>query len=170
MVDRVWRREQYFFAANAASSGTKISPVCPRHRSAAPQSCPAATVPGQSSPRWAAIAPQWLNGFFGDFGQALTNCHPGIACETRKHRRPLFARAGIQRRLGSASSNTLEPEPTMKLSRTTIAAIGAALLALAAYGAHAQNWPQRPITYIVPFTPGGTTDVIGRAIAHGLGP
>jgi tripartite-type tricarboxylate transporter receptor subunit TctC len=51
-----------------------------------------------------------------------------------------------------------------------IVALVAAFTTLAAFTVHAQNWPQRPITYIVPFTPGGTTDVIGRAIAHGLGP
>jgi tripartite-type tricarboxylate transporter receptor subunit TctC len=55
-------------------------------------------------------------------------------------------------------------------SRKITGLIAASLLALVAVAAQAQNWPQRPITYIVPFTPGGTTDVIGRAIAHGLGP
>ena len=34
----------------------------------------------------------------------------------------------------------------------------------------AQQWPSRPITYVVPFTPGGTTDTIGRRIAAGLAP
>lgn len=34
--------------------------------------------------------------------------------------------------------------------------------------ATAQTYPSRPVTYVVPFTPGGTTDVIGRAIGEGL--
>jgi len=33
----------------------------------------------------------------------------------------------------------------------------------------ADAWPSRPITYVVPFTPGGSTDVIGRVIAQKLG-
>ena len=33
-----------------------------------------------------------------------------------------------------------------------------------------QPWPSRPISYVVPFTPGGTTDVVGRAIAQNLAP
>lgn len=31
-----------------------------------------------------------------------------------------------------------------------------------------QAWPTKPITYVVPFTPGGTTDIVGRAISTGL--
>jgi tripartite-type tricarboxylate transporter receptor subunit TctC len=37
--------------------------------------------------------------------------------------------------------------------------------------AHAQdNWPAKPITYVVPFGPGGTTDVLGRMITSKAGP
>src|SRR4030088_1955810 len=32
--------------------------------------------------------------------------------------------------------------------------------------AQAQNYPARPITMIVPFPPGGSTDVVGRIVAE----
>src|SRR4051812_2008600 len=35
-------------------------------------------------------------------------------------------------------------------------------------GATAQTYPSRPITLIVPFPPGGVTDVVGRAVAARL--
>ena len=55
--------------------------------------------------------------------------------------------------------------------RTSLAiAVAAAALACAPPVFAQAAWPSKPITYIVPFTPGGTTDVIGRTIAQGLAP
>ena len=43
-----------------------------------------------------------------------------------------------------------------------------ALLTLAAPVCAEESYPSRPITLIVPFAPGGSTDVIGRVVAEGL--
>lgn len=41
-------------------------------------------------------------------------------------------------------------------------------VAVFALGAQAQDWPSKPIRYIVPFAPGGATDMLGRMVAVGL--
>jgi tripartite-type tricarboxylate transporter receptor subunit TctC len=43
-----------------------------------------------------------------------------------------------------------------------------ALLAGISCFAQAQPWPSKPIRYIVPFAPGGTTDILGRMVASGM--
>ncbi|HEU4353401.1 MAG TPA: tripartite tricarboxylate transporter substrate binding protein [Burkholderiales bacterium] len=46
--------------------------------------------------------------------------------------------------------------------------VAALLLILASTLAGAQDWPQRPVRLILPFPPGGGTDILGRLIAERL--
>ncbi len=56
----------------------------------------------------------------------------------------------------------------MMKRRTALAGLGSLALPLVGQ-AQAAPWPQaKPITYVVPFTPGGSTDVIGRTLAEKL--
>src|SRR5690606_34419733 len=60
----------------------------------------------------------------------------------------------------------------MNPTRRRHLALTIATAALAACGLNAQaaEWPtQKPISYVVPFTAGGSTDVVGRMLAQKLG-
>ena len=48
------------------------------------------------------------------------------------------------------------------------AACAALLLLETSVPSHAQNWPNRAVTMVVPFAAGGGTDVLGRIVARRL--
>jgi tripartite-type tricarboxylate transporter receptor subunit TctC len=57
-----------------------------------------------------------------------------------------------------------------RIPRRAIAALAlAAVLPAAAHAqADAANWPARPVTLVIPYPPGGTSDVVGRQLAKRL--
>jgi tripartite-type tricarboxylate transporter receptor subunit TctC len=55
------------------------------------------------------------------------------------------------------------------MSRRWVGATFILIFAVAVAMAHAAVWPSRPVTMIVPFAPGGPTDVVGRIFAQRLG-
>ena len=63
----------------------------------------------------------------------------------------------------------------MRLGRTIVATLahaarlfGLALVLVTSHGAAAQEWPDRPVTMIVPFPAGAAVDTLARAVANSL--
>ena len=56
----------------------------------------------------------------------------------------------------------------MRNKVTLVGACCASMFALAATGVHAQSYPIKPIRMIVPYPPGGGTDIVGRMVAQKL--
>ncbi len=57
----------------------------------------------------------------------------------------------------------------MRMKRWIAALLGPALLAAAATGAAAQSYPNKPVRLVLPYSPGGVVDYVGRQIAQHLG-
>ena len=56
----------------------------------------------------------------------------------------------------------------MQMFRRTLVAASLACAAMLPAAAFSQAWPNKPLKWIVPFPPGGPTDLLSRAIAQGL--
>jgi tripartite-type tricarboxylate transporter receptor subunit TctC len=52
--------------------------------------------------------------------------------------------------------------------RTLLSAALAAVALSSGLAVHAETWPAKPVTLVVPFPPGGSTDMIARTLASGL--
>ena len=53
-------------------------------------------------------------------------------------------------------------------TRRTALQLAALALASVAGAAHAQAWPSKPVSLVVPFPAGGTIDVLGRVLCERL--
>jgi tripartite-type tricarboxylate transporter receptor subunit TctC len=66
----------------------------------------------------------------------------------------------------ATTTHTVRQMPSIRHIISSVAAIVA--LALLSAPAHSQAYPQKPITFVVPFGAGGGTDVIGRMMQESL--
>lgn len=61
------------------------------------------------------------------------------------------------------------PFTSRKIARRFTPYLAAAALAVASGAAQAADYPSKPITFVVPFPPGGVTNLVGRTIADAMG-
>lgn len=59
----------------------------------------------------------------------------------------------------------MHPKQFSLQRRTAVPMLLIALLGALSCCAHADNWPSRPIKFVVPFGPGGANDLVARAVA-----
>ena len=57
------------------------------------------------------------------------------------------------------------PPRLRRLASATFAALASIAMVAIATPATAQNWPEKPVKYVVPFSPGGVSDGVARLIA-----
>jgi tripartite-type tricarboxylate transporter receptor subunit TctC len=58
-------------------------------------------------------------------------------------------------------------KPNLKVLPGLLIALATSVIPVASFAA---NWPERPISLVVPYAPGGTADALSRMIAQHLGP
>src|SRR5580692_4261995 len=67
------------------------------------------------------------------------------------------------------ASSRNEIAMTGRRSKNSLLVLAALALTVAALPARAQDWPQQPTHLVVPFGPGGGSDLIGRILADAIG-
>src|SRR5215471_10139330 len=71
--------------------------------------------------------------------------------------------------IGSSMTGASTVERTMNAGWPAFALIVCAAVVAGNAAAWAQDWPSRPVKVVVPYGPGGITDVIARIFADRLG-
>jgi len=61
--------------------------------------------------------------------------------------------------------NSTDSPPTNFTRRQLLLAAGTSALGLAPFISHADTWPTKPLRLIVPFAPGGSSEIVARALA-----